>query len=151
MRLAFSGEGRYPDFKSGYALYRRRARRIGTVDEAVYRRVIRAYCRALADKLEREGAVELPCGMGTLMAAELTRKPQYRGRLFIGYGAPGRHGALDGTLKAFGIVFLPRRDSTPQLRSCGFVANRGLFRRMKARYTGGWCDWAPADFDDSMI
>lgn len=151
MRLAFSGRGRYPDFAPGYALYGRRTRRRGALDMATYRRVVRAYCSALAGRLEREGSVELPCGMGTLMAARLTRRPQYRGKTFIGYGAPGAHGVLDGTLKAFGVVFLPRRDSVAQLRCCGFVANRRLFRRMKEAYEDRRADWSPADFDDSMI
>ena len=86
MKLAFSGQGRYPDFDKGYELYVKRSRTDGYMDRASYARVVRKYCKMLAESLEEEGMVDLPAGLGSICAALFTRKPQYRGDKFIGYG-----------------------------------------------------------------
>lgn len=152
MKLAFSGSARYAEMKEGYELYVRRSKLGNTVDEKTYNRIVKAYCRMLADKLFEDGMVDLPGELGTITAATITRKPQYRGKKFIGYGKMDwKRGHYDGRLKAFGIVFLPRRERTQNLRSYGFVANRRLFKRMKDSYDKGLCGWKPVVFNDDMV
>jgi len=91
-------------------------------------------------------------GLGQIAAAIITRKPQYRGKKFIGYGKMDwDKGCFDGSPKAFGIVFLPNRNKKAGLRCYGFVANRKLFKRMKARYESDDCPWVPLEFNDDMI
>ena len=152
MKLTFSGQGRYPDFKSGYELYLRRNRNGSPLDEKTYAKVVREFCRGLAERLEREGCVDLPGDLGTISAAIITRKPIYRGRKFIGYGMyDWKKGEYDGKLKTFGIVFLPKHNDRDSLRAYGFVANRRLYQRMKEMYDGYDCPWTPIDFNEAMI
>lgn len=152
MKLAFSGEGRYTDYKSGYQLYVSRLRGREAMDFASYKRVVQMYCKSLSDELLDNGMIDLPSGIGTVAAVEITRKPQYRGKKFIGYGKMDwQKGHYDGSLKAFGIGFLPRRDKVQNLRSFGFVANRRLFKRMKERYNEDYCPWSLVPFNDSMV
>lgn len=152
MKLAFSGEGRYPDFDEGYELYVRRSKKGDTMDRKMYARVVREYCRRLAERLYDEGMVDLPCGIGSISAATFRRKPMYRNGKFEGFGAMDwKTGHRDGKIKAFGLVFLPRRDSKATLRCYGFVGNRRLFRKMKERYEGYGCPWVPIEFKTEMI
>ena len=150
MRLAFSGKGRYTDFSDAYSLYLKRSKTGNVMDEKMYRRVIKDYCHALADRLLRDGMADVP-GLGTITAATITRKAQYRGDKYIGYGGIDRTtGRFDGKLKTFGIVFLPQRGRKQNLRCYGFVANRRLFRKMKEKHENG-SGWALIDFKDEMI
>ena len=79
MKLIFSGQGRYPEYDEGFDLYRKRAKKENTLDKKQYARVVRRYCEMLSERLCGEGIVDLPNGMGTIAAAIITRKPQYRG------------------------------------------------------------------------
>ena len=153
MKLAFSGEGRYVDFSDGYRLYCNRRRHKEAVDEKTYRRIIRLYCKYLSERLCREGMVDLPTGIGSIAAITITRKPQYRGKQFVGYGKKDweDRGQYDGKLKTFGLTFLPKRDRTQNLRCYGFVGNRELFKRIKKGYLSGECNWIPLGFKDEMI
>lgn len=152
MKLAFNKQAQYTDFDEGYALYRKRSRKGECVDSATYRRVVRAYCRLLANDFMQNGQVDLPCDMGTIYAAMITRKPQYRGKKFIGYGGIDyKTGMFDGKLKTFGIVYLPRHDKNKNLRCFGFVANQDLFSTTKKLYKNDECDWKPLAFDERMI
>jgi len=152
MKLAFSGQGRYADFKEGYELYVKRSRLGNLMDEKTYRRVVKAYCRMLADKLYEDGMIDLPGGLGSIATATLTRKAQYRGDKCIGYGKMDwTKGRYDGKLKTFGLVFLPRRERTQNLRSYGFVANRRLFQKVKQKAIGYGCNWRPIEFNDEMV
>lgn len=145
MKLAFSGQARYTDFSDGYSLYMKRSKKGDVMDEAMYHRVIKEYCSALADRLGKDGMVDLP-HLGTIAAARLTRKAQYRGDKFIGYGAiDWNTGKYDGKLKTFGLVFLPVIKQKQNLRSYGFVANRKLFKKIKAG------SYALLDYNDEMI
>lgn len=151
-RLAFSGEGRYADFDKGYRLYVSRARGNDCVDEVTYRRVVREYCRSFADRLEENGFVDFPNGMGSLAAALIERKPQFRGKKFIGYGKKDwSTGRYDDSRKAFGLVFLPTWGKKGSLRSYGFVGNRRLFKKMKKQYESDDCKWVPIEYNDEMI
>lgn len=151
-KLAFSGEGRYPDFTTAYGLYCRRCRTGNPVDEKTYRAVVRKYCGILSDRLLSNGAADFPNGMGTVTAAVIRRKPQFRGKKFIGFGAMDwENGHYDGTIEAFGLVFLPNRTKSENLRCYGFVANRGLFKKMKELWKSDYCPWVPLDFEDSMV
>lgn len=152
MKLAFNGLGRYADFDGGYEKYLSRSKSGSPVDRKTYRRIIRCYCKVLADKLLVEGMVDLPCRLGTVAAVEITRKPQYRGKKFIGFGKMDwSAGHYDGSLKAFGIAYLPRHDGNQNLRCYGFVANRELFKRIKNAYLNGKCNWMPLEFNEGMI
>lgn len=152
MRLAFNGQGRYVDYTKGYELYKRRRRFKDAIGFAEYKKIVRAYCKALAERLFYEGYADFPNGMGAIAAAIIKRRPQYRGKQFIGFGKMDwKDGHLDGSFKTFGIVFLPSRKSNPNLRCYGFVANRQLFKKMKASYSEGECEWAPMEFNDDMI
>lgn len=152
MKLAFSGEARYPDFQEAYDLYVGRSRKSECVDGPTYRRIVKEYCRSLAERLENYGMADLPANLGSIAAATITRRPQYRGKKFVGYGKMDwKTGQRDGSPTAFGVVFLPNRDSDANLRSCGFVANRRLYQRMKADYDDGTAKWIPLEFNDDMI
>ena len=152
MKLAFSGEARYPKFDLGYELYSSRVRTRMPVSINSYKRIVKRYCASLAERLYNEGSVSLPMKLGTLSAAVIKRKPKYREGKFIGFGKKDwKTGNYDGTYKAFGIVFLPNRTKNPNLRCFGFVANRALFKRLKERYDGYDCPWVPLEFNDEMI
>lgn len=152
MKLAFSGYGRYPDFTAGYKLYRSRRRGKKEMTEKEYSKVIREYCKILANDLIEYGMVDLPAQLGTLSTVMLTRRPRYMGKQFIGFGKKDwSTGHFDGNLKAFGIAFLPRRTKTNNLRCYGFVANRKLFSAVKKRFLEEECTWSPLDYKDEMI
>ncbi len=151
MKLAFSGEARHADMGPAYQLYRRRERKGQPLDEKTYRRVLKAYCKMLAERLRNEGMIDLPCGLGLIAAATITRKAQYYGRTFAGYGAMNwKTGKRDGRLKTFGMVYLPSHDKG-SLRCYGFVANRKLFQVMREINNDYGCPWTPMDFNDDMI
>ena len=152
MRLAFTGQARHTDFRDGYSLYTRRSRNGCCVSEPEYRRIVRAYCGILADRLVNEGMIDLPGTLGSVAAVTITRKPQYIGERFVGYGKMDwEKGHRDGNLKAFGITFLPRRGKNNNLRCYGFVANRRLFKRVKGKFVSGDCGWVPLEFNDDMV
>lgn len=152
MKLAFNGQARYPDMTDGYEVYVRRTRKNEPVDLHTYTAIVKEYCSLLAEDLENEGAVDLPCGLGTVAAVMIRRSPQYRGDKFVGYGGfnwEKRH--FDGEPEAFGLAFLPRRDKNNNLRCYGFVANRRLFKKMKELYRSYDCPWVPMEYGKEMI
>lgn len=152
MRLAFDNMAHYTDFSKGYDLYLKRCRNGKPVNETVYRRVVKAFCKELSKQLIETGMVSLPGKLGDLSVANITRKPQYRGDKFIGYGKKDWNtGYYDGTLKAFGIVYMPRHGQNENLRCYGFVANRQLFKDVKKNYESGISDIVPVSFTDDMI
>lgn len=152
MKLAFSGQGRFGEFNESYDLYVKRSKNGNAVDFATYKRILKRYCERLAGRLLDEGIVDLPNGLGSVVAAIMTRKPQYRGKKFVGYGKMDwEKGHYDGKLKTFGMVYLPRRGKNANLRSYGYVANRALFKRMKQSYESGESNWKPIEFNDEMI
>lgn len=152
MKLAFNGQAHYTDFDDAYALYVKRAKYGNVLDEATYRKVIKKYCGMLADELEEKGIIDLPNNLGSISAAVLTRKPQYRGDKFIGYGKMDwEKGHYDGTLKTFGLVLLPKHNKVRNIRCFGFVANRKLFKRLKEKYEGYDRSWEPIQFKEEMV
>ncbi len=152
MKLAFSGQARYPDMTEGYELYVRRTRVGNPVDLDTYTAVVKDYCSLLAGDLERNGITDLPCGLGSVAAVIMRRRPQYRGRKFVGYGSyDWKKGHYDGEPDAFGLAFLPKRDRTANLRCYGFVANRRLFKKMKELYQSHDCPWVPMEYGKEMI
>lgn len=152
MKLAFSGEARYPDFKDGYELYKKGTRSRECMDFQTYKRVVRRYCSGLGDKLLTNGFVDFPLQIGSIAAAIFTRKAKYRDGKFAGFGKyDPKLGHYDGSLKAFGLVFLPNRKKDNNLRCYGFVANRKLFKKMKEIYDDYDCPWTPIEFRDEMV
>lgn len=152
MRPAFYGKAGSTDMTCGYRCYSTRKKKHEPVSTVIYGRVVRAYCRRLAGKLEKDGMVQLPCGIGLLSAAFVRRKPRYRDGRFLGIGMyDPRTGKYDGTTEAFSIVLFPDISGTQNLRCYGFVCNSRLFRRMKKAWTEGTCAWRPARYDDDMI
>ena len=151
-KLAFSGQGRYADYDKGYQLYRNRARGKECVKKDIYKKIVREYCSGLAGRLFEEGFVDLPNGIGSIAAATIKRKPQFRGKKFVGFGKKDwETGTYDDSRKAFGLVFLPKWGQKGCLRSYGFVGNRQLFKKMKERYESFDCQWFPIEFNDEMI
>lgn len=152
MKLAFNGKAHYPDFKAGYELYKSRARSRECMSERDFNKVIRCYCKYLVNRLKLYGMADLPMGLGSIAAATIRRRPLFMGKMFVGYGKKDwKNGGYDGSHKAFGIVFLPSRKRNANLRSFGFVANRELYKRMKAIYELDYCPWVPFEFNDEMI
>lgn len=153
MRLAFHNEARYPDFDEAYGRYVSGSRSRTPVDDRTYRRVVREYCGILAGRLEKEGMVDLPLDMGMLAVAEIRRKARYKDNKFVGYGRVDwlGGGGYDGSPTALGVVYIPSRRKTANLRSYGFVANRRLYKRIKALYESGDAEWSPMEFNDDMI
>lgn len=152
MRLAFSGQGRYPDYDEGYALYLKRNKGAHPLEKKDYKRVIRSYCKKIAKRLQNDGMADLPSRCGSLLAVEIKRKPQYRGKKFVGYGAMDwKKGHYDGKLRTFGIAYMPRRDVSQNMRALGFVANRRLFKNMKENYNTGKSMWGLTEFTEEMI
>ena len=153
MKLAFSGHGRYTDFEDGYKMYVNRSRKGESVDQKTYNRIVRAYCSILSDRLKQDGIIDLPNEMGMIAAAIIKRKPQYRRGKFIGYGKMDwEKKQYDGTLRTFGLVFLPKLGKKKNNFRCyGFVANRRLFKKMKEIYEQSECNWSPIAFNDEMI
>ena len=151
MKLAFNSKGHYTDFDKGYEIYLKRSRFGETLTSKEYRRVIRDYCKMLAERLKKNGIIDLPNEIGSIAACTITRKPQFRGDKFVGYGKMDwQKGHYDGTLKTFGICFLPRHGKHKNFRCFGFVANRQLFKEVKKIYEDG-CEWVPLQFKDEMI
>lgn len=152
MKLAFSGQAKYPDMTDGYELYVRRGRKNKPVDLHTYTTVVKEYCRMLADDLKKDGMVDFPSGLGTIAAVTIRRRPQYRGKKFIGFGSyDWKKGHYDGEPEAFGLAFLPRMDKTNNLRCYGFVANRRLFKKMKEMHGEYDCPWVPMEYGKEMI
>lgn len=152
MKLAFNSKAKYTDFSEGYEIYKKRARFGNELTEKEYKRVVRAYCRGLAEQLKENGIVDLPNDIGSIAACTITRKPQFRGDKFVGYGKiDWSTGQYDGSLKTFGLCFLPKRGKHKNFRCYGFVANRRLFKEMKEIYLSGGCEWYPIQFNDEMI
>lgn len=150
MKLAFSGYGRYAKYDDGYVLYCSRARSKDVVTKSQYMSIVKMYCKLIADEIEKTGFAELPY-IGNIMCAEIDRKPQYRGNKFIGYGKRdySKGGEYDGSIKAFGVVYMPNRDATCNLRCLGFVANRRLFKKLKKHNTEN--EYMLVPFNDDMI
>ena len=152
MKLAFNGSAHYPDLSKGYERYKSRTKSDRPIDKRTYNRIIKSYCELIAQRLVDEGSADFPCGLGTVVAAVLTRKPQYRGDKFVGYGGwDWKNKQFDGKLKTFGIVFLPRWNRCQNLRCYGFVANRQLFNNVKQRFREYTCRWTAMNFNDDMI
>lgn len=152
MKLAFSGQARYPDYDDGYDLYVKRSRTNAYMSKESYKKVIRMYCKVLADRLYETGFIELPSGLGHVAVVTIDRKVKYFGDKRIGLGKMDwGKGRYDGSRKAFGITFLPRRRNKDNLRSYGFVANRRLFKKVKERSEDFTCNWKPLEFNDEMI
>lgn len=152
MKLAFSGQAKYPDMTDGYELYVRRTLEKEPVDEKTYTAVVKDYCKMLAEDLGKNGIADLPCGLGSVAAVIIRRRPQYRGKKFVGYGSYNwEKGHFDGEPNAFGLAFLPRFEKTNNLRCYGFVANRRLFKKIKELYQSHDCPWVPMEYGNEMI
>lgn len=132
--MFFNGKARHTDFSSGYSRYLGRCKK--TPDDRVlgkggYVDVVRAYCKHLADMLEAEGTIDLPCGIGSIVAVSIRRKPTYdKGR--------NMWRGTRGDRYTFGFIFSPRRErGYENFRCYGFRANRELYKRMRKKYDDG--------------
>ena len=151
MKLAFSGEARYPDFDDGYSLYKERSRGRENLDKNTYKKVVREFCKIMKDRLEDEGMVDFPNDLGSIAAINIKRKWKFFGDKLIGLGKKDwKSGNYDGSRYAFGVAFLPNRRKNENLRCYGFVANRKLFKRLKELYDDD-CRWVPLELNDDMI
>ena len=152
--VLFKGESRYPDLTGGYTLYVHRSattpkERILTEEQ--YNKVVKAYCKSVAGVLEDEGIIDLPCGVGSVAAVDVTKKPlfdpsigKYRPADNIDWEKTREEGRLirkDGR-KTFGIAFIPKRlDGYANFRCFGIRANKSLYKRLKKKYDKGTLDF----------
>lgn len=151
---------KYPDLADGYRLYSNRSMttpRYRVLREKDYNRVVKYYCEVLAEILEKEGRVNLPCGLGMIVAVNIRKRPvydsrdgKYRPARNIDWDLTRQSGQMtykDGT-NTFGFVYVPKiMKSRGVLRCLGFVANRQLYRRMRKMYDEGTLPFYLADKD----
>ena len=128
----FFGKGtRQADFGPGYDRYLGRSRKSPqdrVLDKSAYRTVVMDYCKYLAKRLEGEGMIDLPCGIGSIVAVSIRRKPTYDKVRKAWRGTKGDK-------YTFGFIFSPRREEgNENFRCYGFRANAELYRRMRKMY-----------------
>lgn len=158
--VLFKGESRYPDLSAGYTLYRHRSattpqERVMTEEQ--YNKVVKAFCKNTAERFEEEGIVDMPCGMGSVAAVSVTKKPtydpvlgKYRSANNIDWESTRREGKVirkDGR-RTFGIAFVPKRlEGLSNFRCFGIRANKALFKKLKKQYDSGTLNFYLPDIE----
>lgn len=111
----------------------------------------------LADRLEKEGMVDLPSDIGMLAAVNIRKRPVYDKR--EGKYRPARSIDWDkvretGTMaykdspNTFGFVFVPKHLRKRAIFRCfGFVANKSLYKKLRQEYNKGTLPFYLADKD----
>ena len=148
--MYFGGKAHIPDFDCGYKLYTNRCSK--TPEERILRKaqygdIIKAYCKHLAQVLESNGTIDLPCGMGTIAAVSIRRKPTYdrrNGKWRVAEAIDWKRTREAGEVvrkdsrHTFGFIFSPRREKGYEnLRAYGIRANARLYRKMRKQYDDG--------------
>lgn len=134
--MYFNGKALKPNFRAGYERYLRRC--VKTPKDRVlsfsqYVKSVRSYCKMLANRLEQEGTTDLPCGIGSVVAVSIRRKPIYDAT-----AKKWRSKTRDNGPYAFGFIFSPRRDiGNGNLRCYGIRVNAQLYTRMRKRFNDG--------------
>lgn len=132
--MFFEGKARRADYGPGYARYLSRCVKTPkdrVLDDKAYGKVIQAYCQHLADTLENQGIIDLPSGMGSIVAVRIRLKPQYN-------KAMGKWFTKGTNPHSFGFIYTPRREKGYEnLRCYGYRANRRLYDRMRKKYDDG--------------
>jgi len=156
----FTGMRRLDAMREGYGVYGR-LRPGGGLTYAQYRDVVRRYCEGLADELRERGIVDLPYGLGSIVAVSVRRRPRYdpkagryRPASPVDWKATKERGEVvrDDTRETFGLTFSAERGrGKANLRCFGFQADGALFMDMKRRYDGGTLGFPLPDIDDFEI
>ena len=132
--MFFNGKAHHPNFDAGYRRYLGRSKK--TPDSRIFGKgeyvdVVRSYCQHLADMLESDGMIDLPCGIGSIVAVSIRRKPTYDKTRNAWRGTKGDKYTFD-------FIFSPRRESGYENFRCyGFRANRELYKKKKKKYDDG--------------
>lgn len=160
----FLGESRYPDLSKGYELYLHRSAK--TPKERIlslqqYNRIVKSYCKALADKLEDEGITDLPSNIGSIAAVNIRKKPTYdktrkayRPADLIDWDKTRETGGIvrKDCRITFGFVFVPKRiKGHENFRCFGIRANKALYKRMKKHYDAGTFNFYLADLETYLV
>lgn len=156
MRTPFGGAPRADVVAEGWESYSRR--HPGGLTRSQHRMAVEAYFRLLAGRLERTGWCDLPLDLGSVAAVRVTRRPRwdraakrYRSADTVDWAATRERGETvrrDGR-DTLGFVLAPKDAPGRACAKClGFVADRGLYSRCKARYDAGTLGFPLPDADD---
>ena len=160
----FKNKSRYPDLSSGYELYCNRSVKTPKdriLDRVLYNRIVKAFCKELADELEKDGIVDLPSDIGSVIAVGITKKPsydvslkKYRSADNVDWDATRKNGTVvrkDGN-KTFGFVFQSKRvKGHGNFRCFGIRANKALYKRMRKCYDEGTLNFSLTDSELYLI
>ena len=171
MGIVFKGKARYPSMSDGYALYLRRTKKPETeLDEKTYGKVIKAYCKTLAELLENDGIVDLPCKLGSIVVTrykyrwKFTNDGKIHGRGKTDWAktrelwnndpkaAENKVRVMSPDLYGTVIAYVPNHyTANGNLRAVGFRANRELYRRIAESVKNGTNNYAVPDYDNFML
>lgn len=164
MRKLFNGEARYPDLDCSYDYYlsrRGESERSSTLSREDFNRVVKMYCKSLAEDLCSTGSIDLPCDMGMIAAVRVKRKPVFNtrtGKYTTGSSVDWDRTREEGKIvfgdgnDAFGFVFVPKwKKGNENLRCVGIRANKELYRKMKDMYNEGTLDFYLPDSDNFIV
>jgi len=148
--MFFDRKARKPNLSDGYARYLGRCTKTPEdkiLDYKTYRKIVGDYCGMLADRLEQEGVIDLPSGIGSIVAVAIRRRPRYdktaskwRSTQVINWKATKQDGATvySDTPYTFGFIFSPRREKGYENFRCyGIRLNYKLYARMRKMYEDG--------------
>lgn len=156
----FVNKARYPDLTNGYLLYRNRSAMTPSdrvLTESQYNRIVKSYCKELANRIETEGIADLPSDIGAIVAVNIYKKPVYDARekkyrlaRNIDWNATRENKKITykDSPNTFGFVFAPKHIKKNNILRCfGFVANKALYKRMRVKYNDGILPFYLADKD----
>lgn len=148
--MFFDKKARIPDLRSGYERYVGRCantKKENILDYSTYRKIVDDYCGMLAQRLEQEGTIDLPCGIGSIVAVAMRRRPTYdkkanrwRSSQAVNWKATKREGTVvyHNTPNTFGFILSPRREKGYENFRCyGIRVNAKLYARMRKQYDDG--------------
>ena len=158
--IPFKHTARYPDLTNGYMLYRNRSMNTPPdrlLTEEQYNRIVKSYCKELAGRIESQGVADLPSDMGAIVAVNIYKKPVYNAKekkyklaRSIDWNATRETKEIvyKDCPNTFGFVFAPKHIKKNNILRCfGFVANKALYKRLKAKYDEGILPFYLADKD----
>lgn len=159
--MFFDNKARRPSYDGGYAKYVGRCATTSkdkVLDKSSFVKVINAYCKMLAERLESEGTIDLPSNMGSIVAVSIRRKPTYdkrAGKWRLRHGVDWESYRKDGEVKykddryTFGFIYSPRREKGYEnLRCYGIRLNSRLYARMRKQYDAGELPFHLSDIEN---
>lgn len=159
--MFFDNKARRPNYDSGYAKYLGRCAKTKAdkvFDRSRYISIVKDYCKMLAQRLEDEGTIDLPCGMGSIVAVSIRRRPRYNkrtGKWHLANSIDWEMFRNEGVKMykddkyTFGFIYSPRREEGfENLRCYGIRANEELYSRMRKKYDDGELPFYLSDKDN---